>query len=300
MSSSNGMPWLKLYTEARNDAKLRSLTDAEHRVWFQLLCFAGEQEERGTIKGYDEELLAVEVCNADVALLRVTLVTLTKFRIISMDENAITFCAFDRRQGSKPSDSKERVKSRVAKHRAKARQADVTPVTPLVTPRNAVKRLDKEEEEEKDTDIYAPTSLTVVPRQDKEEPEGEPLTRTRATSHASGHVKNPHWDALVEAFGYEPKTTAERSKWGKVVADLKKSDVPADDILRAKANYDRDVELGVITWTLSPLALVAHLGELLQPERRANPSRPRAGQNGHLVAVPDIPSTIPRLVRDQQ
>jgi len=292
----SNLPWFKLYTEARTDAKLRTLTDAEHRVWFNLLCFASDQDTRGTISDYDEDLLAIEVCNADKALLGVTLEKLTRLRIVSVQKNTITFCAFARRQHVKPSDTPERVKSRVAKHRAKTKTEDVTPRNADVTPRNAMKRLDRDKEEEENTDIYAPTPLTVVPRQDKEKPEGEPLTRTRTASR----TKNPHWDALVEAFGYEPKTAAERSKWGKVVADLKKSDVPADDILRAKANYERDVEMGVITWTLSPLALVAHLGELLQPERRANPSHPRAGQNGHLVAVPDIPSTIPRLVRDQQ
>ena len=294
----SNLPWFKLYTEARTDAKLRTLTDAEHRVWFNLLCFASDQDTRGAISDYDEELLAIEVCNADKALLGVTLEKLTRLRIISVQKNTITFCAFARRQHVKPSDTPERVKSRVAKHRAKSKVEDVTPCNADVTPRNAMKRLDRDKEEEENTDIYAPTPLTVVPRHESEEPEGEPLPRTRTASRAASHTKNPHWDALVEAFGYEPKTSAERSKWGKAVADLKKSGTPPEDIHTAKANYDRDVEAGIISWTLSPLALVAHLGELLQAARSPVPSRPRAGQNGHLVAVPDIPSTIPRLIRE--
>jgi len=31
------MKWFKLHTEARNDAKLRSMSDSQHRVWFNLL-----------------------------------------------------------------------------------------------------------------------------------------------------------------------------------------------------------------------------------------------------------------------
>ena len=51
------MKWFKLHTEARNDAKLRSLSDSEHRMWFNLLCFAAEQEKRGTINDWQDSLL---------------------------------------------------------------------------------------------------------------------------------------------------------------------------------------------------------------------------------------------------
>ena len=36
------MRWFRLWTEARTDAKLGLLTNAEHRVWFHLLCYAAE------------------------------------------------------------------------------------------------------------------------------------------------------------------------------------------------------------------------------------------------------------------
>src|SRR5690348_979389 len=124
------LKWYRMYTEARTDAKLRALSDAEHRVWFHLLCFAADQEEgqRGSIIGYDDELLAVEVCNGDAALLRVTLNHLALLRIIAEGEDlqtgekSITFCAFKRRQYDKPSDEPERVKSRVAAYRARNKQ----------------------------------------------------------------------------------------------------------------------------------------------------------------------------------
>ena len=35
-------PWFRMYSEARVDAKLRSLSADEFRVWFNLLCLASE------------------------------------------------------------------------------------------------------------------------------------------------------------------------------------------------------------------------------------------------------------------
>src|SRR5579885_1995288 len=107
-----------MYTEARTDAKLQSLSDAEHRIWFQLLTFAADQEQnRGSIIGYDDELLAIEICRGDTALLRTTIERLKKLRILSEGENGITFCSFQTRQYDKPSDAPERVKARVAASR---------------------------------------------------------------------------------------------------------------------------------------------------------------------------------------
>ena len=118
--------WFRLYTEARNDAKLRMLSDSQHRVWFHLLCFAAEQTNRGTIKGYDNHLLAVEVANGDVDLLQSTLEILQKLRIINIEDDELQFINFSKRQYDKPSDHPSRVKERVAKHREKKRNANET------------------------------------------------------------------------------------------------------------------------------------------------------------------------------
>lgn len=207
----NSLPWFKVYTEARNDAKLRSLSDAEHRVWFHLLCFAAEQEERGTIKDYDEELLALEVCNADVALLGVTLQKLARFRIIEITKGGVTFCAFNRRQQPKPSDSKERVKSRVAKHRAMKRQENVTPVTPSVTPGNAMKRPDREEEREEDISISGKVILNDAVVEGASAPTAAASGWTdteaqRVARRLAGRLKilNPDIDGMVAVLQQQP------------------------------------------------------------------------------------------------
>ncbi|MEJ8547156.1 DnaD domain protein [Brevibacillus borstelensis] len=118
------MKWYRMYSEARNDAKLRALNDSQHRVWFNLLCIAGEQSDRGTITGYDDELLAVEVSNGDVELLTETLNKLQKLRMIRRDEDRISFINWEKRQYDNPSDRPKAVNERVKKHRAKTKRND--------------------------------------------------------------------------------------------------------------------------------------------------------------------------------
>jgi len=118
-SAGTQMKWFKLHTEARNDAKLRSLSDSQHRVWFNLLCFAAEQEKRGTINDWQDSLLAVEVANGNVEILKGTLQVLVRLRIIACSEKAIIFINFDKRQYSKPSDNREQMRLRKRRQREK-------------------------------------------------------------------------------------------------------------------------------------------------------------------------------------
>lgn len=121
------MNWLRLHHEARTDKKLDALTDAQFRVWFNLLCFSGEQAERGTIAFDDIDVLAVEVARGDVELLEGTIQRCVKLKMMTRDSGSIAFTSFEKRQYDKPSDAPERVAERVRKHRELKRNADVTP-----------------------------------------------------------------------------------------------------------------------------------------------------------------------------
>ncbi len=132
-------PWFRLYHEARNDAKLRSLTDAQFRVWFNLICLAAERSEDGTITDLTESRIAVEAAGGGLDLLRSTCEALMALEIITLDRNedvtpcntpkgvtgrykalqgvTITFLSFKKRNHRKPCESKNRVRERVAKHR---------------------------------------------------------------------------------------------------------------------------------------------------------------------------------------
>ena len=138
------LQWFKLYSEASRDRKLSLLNDAQFRTWFNLLCFASEnEEERGTIFLNDEEdkyfVLAVEVASGDEELLEETLKLLKRLKIIEYSERYIKFINFEKRQSkqsTKPSDSKEKVNERVKKHREKNKKEECNaPVTPCNAPR---------------------------------------------------------------------------------------------------------------------------------------------------------------------
>lgn len=186
------MNWFKVYTEARNDAKLRSLSDAQHRVWFNLLCFAAEQPVRGTITS-PLTVLAIEVASGDRALVIDTLTALQFLNCVTVSPcnalvtpcNAtlpvtgvtealqpvtVVFRTFEKRQHIKPSDEKERIRQRVAKHRklkscANSSTPDVTGNAP-VTPCNAPLARDSDTDTEKtpptpSEGVGPPVSLSV-------------------------------------------------------------------------------------------------------------------------------------------
>jgi hypothetical protein len=158
----SGMPWFRLFSEARTDAKLRTLADDEHRVWFALLCYAAEQSERGSIPPGDAFLLAIEVAGGDEELLGRTLTKLVRLRILTeVDGGGYVFSNFLKRQYDKPSDRPERVSERVKRHRAGARNDKKHQETPGndrnadVTPCNAIDTDKSREDTETEKTIEA-------------------------------------------------------------------------------------------------------------------------------------------------
>ena len=89
--------WFQIKSNYRVDARLRILTADEHRVWFNLLCYAAEQKpNRGAILNYDMDVLAVEVANGNNELLTQVLYQLSRLRIINIDQSInIIFCDFN-------------------------------------------------------------------------------------------------------------------------------------------------------------------------------------------------------------
>lgn len=157
------LPWFRLYHEARTDNKLRYLTDSEHRVWFNLLCFASEQRNgRGTIPALGSHILAMEVSNADESLLEQTVAKLTHYgMLVRNDDGSLTFVGFIDRQYDKPSDKPEETRKRQRERRDKGGNdgdgSSVTPPSRGVTPSHAQEeRRGEEIREEENTPSYSP------------------------------------------------------------------------------------------------------------------------------------------------
>ncbi len=86
------------------DLKLQQLTDAQFRVWFNLLCYAARLDTNGvipveTIPDYPDDdnrwgLLSIECAFNNKDLLLTTLDRLMGLSILKYNEDAITFLRF--------------------------------------------------------------------------------------------------------------------------------------------------------------------------------------------------------------
>lgn len=147
------MSWFKLWDDAQNDPKLESLTDAQHRVFFRMLCFANKQTERGVIPDMKPRLLALQVSGGDVDLLQETVEALCEIDILDCDGTDLRFTNWPKRQARKPSDEPSATRLRKQEQRARERiqKDNVTPLSRPVTRNVTQKKRIKEEEEEEES-----------------------------------------------------------------------------------------------------------------------------------------------------
>jgi hypothetical protein len=147
---ANGWPWFRMFSDARTDKKLAVLTDAQHRVWFQLMCFAGEQPRRGEIRNVEAYELAIECASGDESLLTETIALLARLgivRVTSRDRrdigvterdvhetgvterefSSVSFLHWDERQYDKPSDRPEETAERKRRQRENVRSDAASP-----------------------------------------------------------------------------------------------------------------------------------------------------------------------------
>lgn len=139
------MDWFRMYSDLRGNRKLDALTDPQFRVFIYLMCYANEQEPRGTIPQIeDAELLAAECARGDTQLLIETVERLKKFRTLTQeDDGSLVFRNWEKRQYESDSSIE-----RVRKHRTKKRNGDVTARNGDVTPS------DTDSDTDTETEIY--------------------------------------------------------------------------------------------------------------------------------------------------
>jgi hypothetical protein len=129
--------WFKLHHEMPDDIKLRKFTPEEKWAWVALLCLASKSPERGVVAAESEDI--ADYCefktNQDWLYYRDKLIIKGMIEI-NADGN-IEIVHWIDRQHEKPSDRPEAVKERVARHRAKKKNAVVTPCNALLDACNA-------------------------------------------------------------------------------------------------------------------------------------------------------------------
>ena len=158
---------MRLYSEARNDRKLNALNDQQFRVWFRLLCMAGEGEGelRGTVDASRRRLLAIEVGDGDEDALEQVLARLQQLYLIEIvGGERIIFPSFLRRnpQMTYESATPNGVRERVRRHRA-ARGTDNETSLPdgghneTSLPPASLERRDREQLDNKNPPLAPPT-----------------------------------------------------------------------------------------------------------------------------------------------
>lgn len=212
------MPWFRMWNETRTDPKLETLTDAQHRVWHRLLCYASEQETRGVIAYRSIKLLAIQVARGDVDLLNETLMALVELEIIDHTDASIAFLHWINRQYDKPSDAPEATRERKDRSRSHAYPSPVDPpshlVTPLsraVTPNHALEEKERRGEGEK----RSAEEETIPPAPARETPPPPPIPGDIAAVFAAMDVPTTDKTMASLIVAYAPKC----AQAGLVIAD---------------------------------------------------------------------------------
>lgn len=183
------MDWFKLYTEARKDPKLCALTPQQHLVWFNLICFAAEQEERGVVPPRKPLVLALECARGNLEWLADTVGILIEFDILeALPDGGYSFVHWADRQRRKPSDEPEATAERKRNQRERDKQTknNVTPLNKEESTSHAVSRavtpLDREIDKEKEEESNLQVTASAGANEKKPKPLREVITEQAETN----------------------------------------------------------------------------------------------------------------------
>lgn len=112
-------------------------------------------------------------------------------------------------------------------------------------------------------------------REEKSTEEGDITILSGADAPERG--RNPHWDSLVSGIGIVPSTEGERSRYGKVIADLRRDGVTPKQIEAACRNYSSHFGDAAMT----PEAIIKHFSLLQTVGIR----KVRVGESSAVIAV---------------
>jgi predicted phage replisome organizer len=163
--------WIKITTDIFANRKIKQImkmpdSDAIIVIWFNLLCLAGEVNEKGLITltpevPYTDEMLANEF-GKPLTTVRMSLKIFEQFKMIEIIDNIYCISNWEKYQNiDKLEDIKEKNRLRVAKHREKvkllASQSNVNVTLPVMQSNAVDLDLDQELDQEKDLKTTATT-----------------------------------------------------------------------------------------------------------------------------------------------
>lgn len=187
-------------------------------VFWALLDYASQQEERGSVAGFDVETYATWAGCDESDVLNI----LSAMRAKGVITDGDTLAAWDKRQPKREDDSAERVRRHRENRRNSVTDNDVTQCNGSVTHGNAP-------DTDTDIDIDPDTEADSETERDAEKnmPSGDGAPSAQSIStHASGKPKRERsdrqkeqdaWvDALAYALEFDPKIPGAYAKWVKI------------------------------------------------------------------------------------
>jgi hypothetical protein len=271
------MQWFRLYNETIYDRKLRRLPPAQRWLWVAVLTVSRQSPEPGRLLLAEGVAVTVEDLEDAAAIpasdVESGLQAFMQAGMLHLEDDVWVVTNWGVRQ--RESDD---VKQRVRAYRERNRN-----VSGNVTGNESVTR--QIQKQIQNTTI--PSIARVSPTPFAPDVGEAPPAASAAPAHTGASAplqapppkrRNPTWDALVDVFGYEPETSAEKGKWGKAVKDLNAAGATPEEIKRRCANHARMADSGAMGWNLTPMALVSHWGEL------AKVAPPPAGRSRASVA----------------
>lgn len=255
------MQWFRFYGEALDDPKVQRLPGDLFKTWVNLLCLANRTDRDGALPSPEDCAFALRL---DLATFTAHVGELIERGLIDAAGDDLAPHNWEGRQ--KRSDN---VTARVQRHREHKKQSETLPERSG----NALDKTRIEKTRAEKTRVESVTPPAAGARaaaREQAAPSIAVVTPVPKPKDAPARA-NPHWDALVSGIGVAPTTSQERSRYGKVVRELRDLGATPDDILARCANYRaRWPEMD-----LTPEALVNHWS------RMEHPPPPRAGPNGN-------------------
>lgn len=118
--------WFKVYHDMPDDIKLRRFKPSEKWGWVALLCLASKSKDRGIIEAEDDDISEYCEFNSTEDWFHFRNKLISKGMIELLDMGKIQILHWGDRQYKNPSGHPDKVKERVAKHRA-AKKAELNP-----------------------------------------------------------------------------------------------------------------------------------------------------------------------------
>ncbi len=228
---SRRKPWFRLYSEIKQDRKLRRCTGEERWCWIVIMCIASESPERGYLYITDGVPCNFEDI-ADEAALPVEVVEAAIFKFSGMnmmhqEDGVWVVSKFLDRQYDKPSDRPENTSKR--KQKSRDSHADVTThITDKQT--NRIQSTDKDSSCLTTTTAQCAAVVVDNPVDEKGKPTNQELIAELTNGYRSVINESKHADgdyafvgALYNQHGYDQVLTAiNKLELAAATQDLKK------------------------------------------------------------------------------